>query len=128
MKRLVIGTMCVAAAVQFAHAEEADEGVKAVVTVQETAAPKVEEAKTAKEKVERALDKTFGKGKWKAKTSTRKITVVDVSYNMENPVTEEKLFAIRDMLSQRALLQAKVQLAEAMSVDADASARRRSRK
>ena len=121
MKRLVIGTMCVAAAVQFVHAEEADEGVKAVVTVQETAAPKVEEAKTAKEKVERALDKTFGKGKWKAKTSTRKITVVDVSYNMENPVTEEKLFAIRDMLSQRALLQAKVQLAEAMSVDADAS-------
>ena len=121
MKKLLIGLVCVAAAVQFAHAVEADAGVQAVVTVQATKQQPVE-AKTAKEKVERALDKAFGsRAKWRAKTSKRKIAVVDVTYNMENPVTEEKLFSIRDMLSQRALLQAKVQLAESMSVDADAS-------
>ena len=121
MKKLIIGTLCVAVAVQFASAEETDAGVQTVAKVQATPPPQVE-AKTAREKVERALDKTFGsRAKWRAKRSKQKITVVDVTYNMENPVTEEKLFAIRDMLSQRALLQAKVQLAESMSVDADAS-------
>ena len=121
MKNLMIGTLCIAAAMQFANAEEIDSGVQSVVTVQD-AKPQQIKAKTAKEKVECALDKAFGgRAKWRAKTSKRKITVVDVSFNMENPVTEEKLFSIRDMLSQRALLQAKVQLAESMSVDADAS-------
>ena len=121
MKKLLIGTMCVAAAVQFANAETTDAGVQAVATVQTTKQQPVE-AKTAKEKVELALDKAFGgRAKWRRKTSKRKITVVDVTYNMENPVTEKDLFSIRDMLSQRALLQAKVQLAEAMSVDAEAS-------
>ena len=122
MKKLMIATMCVVTVAQFTYAQGVDEGVQAVATAQAKAPPKVE-AKTAKEKVERALDETFGgRAKWKARTSTRKITVVDVSYNMDNPVTEEELFSIRDMLSQRALLQAKVQLAEGMSVDADASA------
>ncbi len=121
MNKLLIGTMCVAAAVQLASAEATDAGVRAVATVQATKQQPVE-AKTAKEKVELALDKAFGsRKKWKAKTSKRKITVVDVTYNMENPVTEKELFSIRDMLSQRALLQAKVQLAESMSVDAEAS-------
>ncbi len=121
MKKLLIGTLCVAAAVQFASAEENDAGVQAVVTSQ-AAMPQQIEAKTAKEKVELALDKAFGgRSKWRGKTSKQKITVVDVTYNMENPVTEEKLFSIRDMLSQRALLQAKVQLAESMSSEADAS-------
>ena len=121
MKKLMIVTTCIAAVVQFAIAEEADAGVQTVAKVQATPPPQVE-AKTAKEKVERALDKTFGnRAKWRAKKSKQKIAVVDVTYNMENPVTEEKLFAIRDMLSQRALLQAKVQIAESMSVDADAS-------
>ena len=122
MKKLLIGTVCIASVLQFARgAAETDAGVQAVATVQAAKQQPVE-AKTAKEKVEKALDKAFGgRAKWRAKTSKRKITVVDVTYNMENPVTEEKLFSIRDMLSQRALLQAKVQLAESMSVDADAS-------
>lgn len=121
MKKLMILTLCAAAAVQFAGAEEADAGVQAVATMQ-AASPEPVKARTAKEKVELALDKTFGgRDKWKARTSKRKITVVDVSYNMGNPATEKDLFSIRDMLSQRALLQAKVQLAESMSVDAEAS-------
>ena len=121
MKKLLIVTMCVAAAAQLANAEATDAGMQAVATVQAAKQQPVK-AKTAKEKVELALDKTFGgRAKWRAKTSKRKITVVDVTYNMENPVTEKELFSIRDMLSQRALLQAKVQLAESMSVDVDAS-------
>lgn len=121
MKKLMIAMCAGFAAVLFVGAEETDAGVQTVATMQESKPQQEKKAKTAKEKVELSLDKAFGKGKWRAKTSKRKIVVVDVTYNMENPVTEEKLFSIRDMLSQRALLQAKVQLAEAMSVDADAS-------
>ena len=118
MKKLMIGTLCIAAAVQFAIAEEADAGVQTVAKVQATPPPQVE-AKTAKEKIEQALEKTFGKT-WRVKSSTRKITVADVSCNMDNPVTEKELFTIRELLCKRALLQAKVQLAESMSVEADA--------
>lgn len=119
MKKLLIVTMCVAAAAQFANAEATDAGMQAVATVQATPSPKVE-ARTAKEKVMKALDKTFGgRAKW-FKRPGRKIFVVDITCNMENPVTEEKLFSIRDTLSQRALLKAKMQLAESMSVEADA--------
>ena len=78
MKKLLIGTVCIASVLQFARgAAETDAGVQAVATVQAAKQQPVE-AKTAKEKVEKALDKAFGgRAKWRAKTSKRKITVVD---------------------------------------------------
>lgn len=121
MKKLMMMTVCMVAAVSATRAETpmADGGVQAVMTAQNTSVPEQPPALTAKEKVEQALDKAFGGRTWKTKSAARKISVVDVPFQMVDPSRREDFFALRDTLVKRALLLAKVQIAESISVEAE---------
>lgn len=122
MNKLKVAFLCASAAVLAVRAEVTvpDTGVQTVMAVQDAPVVEAPVAKTAKEKVAMALDKTFGKNKWKVKTSSRKIALVDVPFEMSNPAQREDFFTVRDLLMKRALLLAKVQIAESISADADA--------
>ena len=124
MKRLIIGSCCMLAAV-MTYAQEAgavapaDGGTEAIAEAQATKPP-VEPFKSA-EKVLNEVAKSKG---WQTKWDRKKgriIKIESAEFVCKDPATDKKFFLLRDMAAKKAVLKAKVGIIETFSAEMSGS-------
>ena len=124
MKKLIIGTCCMIAAVttyaqEAAAAAPADGGTEAIAEAQATKPP-VEPFKSA-EKVLTEVAKAKG---WQTKWDRKKgriIKIESAEFVCKDPATDKKFFLLRDLAAKKAVLKAKVGIIETFSVEMSGS-------
>lgn len=124
MKKLIIGSCCMLAAV-MTYAQEAaavapaDGGTEAIAEAQATKPP-AEPFKSA-EKVLSEVAKSKG---WQTKWDRKKgriIKIESAEFVCKDPATDKKFFLLRDMAAKKAVLKAKVGIIETFSAEMSGS-------